>query len=95
MPICPLCHGNHDIAACPRWRVPTVTALCSVMMTMCAPVPAVTMDGTLNDDDRATLKTCTADNPCAVWSQNEIKALLVIYRQKLIEANVTCRRDSV
>lgn len=77
------------------WRVAAVTALCAALTTMCSPVPAIGLDGALSDDDRATLKTCTAANPCAVWSEAEVRALLAIYRQKLIDANVTCRRNSV
>lgn len=62
-------------------------------LTSCTPVPAIERDGTLSDDDKATLVTCTAANPCAVWSEAEIRAVLAIYRKKLIDAGVTCRRD--
>lgn len=69
--------------------------LCSALMTMCSPVPAIGLDGALSEDDKATLKTCTVDNPCAVWSQNEIRAVLAMYRKRLIESGTTCRRDSI
>lgn len=65
-----------------------------------AGLPALAIDQAgdkinLTDDDKATLKTCTTANPCAVWSLDEIKALLVLYRQKLVESGTGCRRDSI
>ena len=72
-----------------------LSAVLPLLLTMCAPVPAIERDGALSDDDKATLTTCTQANPCAVWSQNEVKALLAIYRQKLIDSGTTCRRDSI
>ncbi len=62
------------------------------------PALAIDLQGeriTLNDEDRATLKTCAAANPCNVWSLEQIKALLVIYRAKLIDSGTGCRRDSI
>ena len=64
-------------------------------LTACQPAPAIERDGTLSDDDKATLLTCTAANPCAVWSEAEVRALLGVYRQKLLESGVMCKRDSI
>ena len=63
------------------------------LLTACQPAPAIERDGTLSDDDKATLLTCTAANPCAVWSEGELRSLLVVYRQKLAESGAMCKRD--
>ena len=62
-------------------------------LTACQPVPAIERDGTLSDDDKATLLTCTAANPCAVWAESELRSLLAVYRQKLMESGAMCKRD--
>ena len=64
-------------------------------LTACQPVPAIERDGTLSDDDKATLLTCTAANPCAVWSEAEVRAVLVLYRARLMESGVMCKRDAI
>ena len=72
-----------------------LTAVLPLLLTMCAPVPAIERDGTLSPDDRATLLTCTAANPCAAWAESELRSLLAVYRQKLMESGAMCRRDSI
>ena len=69
-------------------------ALC-LLLTACQPAPAIERDGTLSTDDRATLLTCTAANPCAVWAESELRALLGVYRQKLLESGAMCKRDAI
>jgi len=65
-----------------------------------ATLPALAIDQqgdkiNLNDEDKGTLKQCSAANPCNVWSLEQIKALLILYRQKLVESGTGCRRDSI
>ena len=69
-------------------------ALC-LLLTACQPAPAIERDGTLSPDDKATLLTCTAANPCAVWSEGEIRAVLALYRARLLESGAMCKRDSI
>lgn len=49
----------------------------------------------LTDEDRETLKNCAAQGGCKVWTQDEIRALLMVFRARLIEAGGTCKRDSI
>lgn len=50
---------------------------------------------TLTDEDRETLKNCAAQGGCKVWTQDEIRALLMVFRARLIEAGGTCKRDRI
>lgn len=49
----------------------------------------------LTDEDRETLKNCAAQGGCKVWTQDEIRALLMVFRARLIEAGRTCKRASI
>lgn len=49
----------------------------------------------LTDEDRETLKNCAAQGGCKVWTQDEIRALLMVFRARLIEAGGTCKRDRI
>lgn len=49
----------------------------------------------LSDSDAKTLATCREDNPCGVWSVEELRALLTAYHQRLISDGVTCRKGMI
>lgn len=49
----------------------------------------------LTDEDRETLKNCAAQGGCKVWSNDEIRLLLMVFRARLIEAGGTCKRDHI
>lgn len=49
----------------------------------------------LTDEDRETLKNCATQGGCKVWTQDEIRALLMVFRARLIEAGGTCKRDRI
>jgi len=40
---------------------------------------------TLSAEDKETLKTCAQAGGCKVWSLDEIKMLLVMFREKLMD----------
>lgn len=64
-------------------------------LVLCSPALAIQRDGSLSEDDRATLSTCTESSPCAVWSLDELKKLLEVYRRKLVESGTMCKRDFI
>jgi len=72
-------------------------ALC-LMLTVCQPAPAIEAVGdkvTLTAEDKETLKTCAQAGGCKVWSLDEIKMLLVMFREKLMDSGAGCRRNSI
>ena len=50
---------------------------------------------TLTDEDRQTLRNCATQGGCKVWTQDEIRVLLMVFRTRLIEAGGTCKRDMI
>ena len=73
-------------------------ALLSLLVTMCAPVPAIEVNGekvTLTDDDREALKNCATQGGCKVWTDGEIKMLLAVFYQKVLDSGAGCRRNSI
>lgn len=50
---------------------------------------------TLTAEDKETLKTCAQAGGCKVWSLDEIKMLLIMFREKLMDSGAGCRRNSI
>lgn len=50
---------------------------------------------TLTAEDKETLKTCSQAGGCKVWSLDEIKMLLIMFREKLMDSGAGCRRNSI
>lgn len=50
---------------------------------------------TLTDEDRETLKNCATQGGCKVWTDGEIKMLLAVFYQKVLESGAGCRRNSI
>lgn len=50
---------------------------------------------TLTDEDRETLKNCAAQGGCKVWTDGEIKMLLAVFYQKVLDSGAGCRRNSI
>ena len=70
-------------------------ALLLVLAVSASAIEAVGDKVTLTDEDRETLKNCAAQGGCKVWTQDEIRALLMVFRARLIEAGGTCKRDHI
>lgn len=73
-------------------------AVVLVTLAMCMPAMSIEMVGdkvSLTDEDRETLKNCAAQGGCKVWTADEIRLLLAIFRARLIEAGGTCKRDHI
>jgi len=69
-----------------------------ILALMCSPLWAIEQQGdgvTLSDEDRKTLANCVTQGGCKVWTQAEIVALLLIYRQQLMDTGAGCRRNSI
>lgn len=69
-----------------------------LLLVMSSPAPAIEAVGdkvTLTDEGRETLKNCATQGGCKVWSNDEIRALLMIFRARLIETGGTCKRDMI
>jgi hypothetical protein len=69
-----------------------------LVLVLALPVAAIEVVGdkvTLTDEDRETLKNCATQGGCKVWSQDEIRALLMVFRARLVEAGGTCKRDHI
>ena len=91
MMICPLCRGSHDLSACPRWRLPAV--LCVLMLTMCAPVPAVEVDGNRVTLSKEEMELCAQGGCVLITNRSlaEIRKALVLLMDE-VDARKTCRR---
>lgn len=50
---------------------------------------------TLTDEDRQTLRNCATQGGCKVWTDGEIKMLLAIFYQKVLDSGAGCRRNSI
>lgn len=72
-----------------------LAALLLVLAVSAYAIEAVGDKVTLTDEDRETLKNCAAQGGCKVWTQEEIRALLMVFRARLIEAGGTCKRDHI
>ncbi len=70
-------------------------ALLLVLAMSAYAIEAVGDKVTLTEEDRETLKNCSTQGGCKVWTQDEIRALLMVFRARLIEAGGTCKRDHV
>jgi hypothetical protein len=67
-----------------------------LVLVLALPAAAIEVIGdkvTLTDEDRETLKNCATQGGCKVWSQDEIRALLMVFRARLVESGSMCRRD--
>lgn len=69
-----------------------------LVLVLALPASAIEAVGdkvSLTDEDRETLKNCAAQGGRKVWTQDEIRALLMVFRARLIEAGGTCKRDHI
>lgn len=69
-----------------------------LLLSMCSFVPAIEMVDNkiaLTEEDQQTLKNCAAQGGCKVWTEEEIRYLLAVFRSRLIEAGGTCKRISI
>lgn len=72
--------------------------IAALLLILSLPAHSIELVGdkvSLTDEDRETLKNCAAQGGCKVWTQDEIRALLMVFRARLIEAGRTCKRDSI
>ncbi len=68
------------------------------LLLICLPALAIEQQGDsvkLTDEDRETLTRCAVEGGCKVWSKAELVAMLLIFRQQLMETGAGCRRSSV
>lgn len=72
-----------------------IAALLLILSLSAHSIELVGDKASLTDEDRETLKNCAAQGGCKVWTQDEIRALLMVFRARLIEAGGTCKRDSI
>lgn len=72
-----------------------LAALLLVLAVSAYAIEAVGDKVTLTDEDRETLKNCAAQGGCKVWTQDEIRMLLAIFYQKVLDSGAGCRRNSI
>lgn len=82
-----------------RLAMKTIALSLSLALTMCSPVPAfsIEMDGekvVLSEEDKDALKVCKEQGGCHVWTDAEIRQLLSVWAQKVVE-QVSCTRRSI
>lgn len=70
-------------------------ALLLVLAVSAYAIEAVGDKVTLTDEDRETLKNCAAQGGCKVWTDGEIKMLLAIFYQNVLDSGAGCRRNSI
>lgn len=69
-----------------------------ILLLICTPLLAIEQQGdavALTSEDRETLVRCANEGGCKVWSKAEIVAMLLIFRQQLVESGMGCRRNSI